>query len=346
MDANLFTTYKDYYKNRNLLLESEFDAAVLEQLVTLAETVLLSDIRANRAALLEKINAYMDSHKLELPSQIRERIFNLVLLCEKQHKWSLYGKSRQLLKNLPLSADGEKWLCQKVQNGSISPNRILRYPVKSEIISQWVSKNYNNAMLKPRRAEAVSWLLNENPDFIVDNQTLIDDFEHINSLDKWIIEWNNNILNEGIEINNKRRPTATFHSLTPRPYVVLSYLMRPDFSPDFSDLRRFFHENLEKIKRQTMLWAVAYSHLDDEQKIKLIKQFYLPELYVSASNIAKKYVLQNLLDWLEKQPKNYYDSEFRIRILDLNSEKIKTEILEKAKPLVDALGLEIEATPF
>ncbi|KAA6322621.1 hypothetical protein EZS27_027858 [termite gut metagenome] len=38
---------------------------------------------------------------------------------------------------MSLTEDGEDWLCKNVDKSASVLNRILRYPAKSKIISQW-----------------------------------------------------------------------------------------------------------------------------------------------------------------------------------------------------------------
>ena len=63
-------------------------------------------------------------------------------------------------------------------------NRILRYPVKLEIISTWAFVNFDHQVLKLRRAEAVGWLLDVNPSFEMDAKTIRADFDYMDEMDR------------------------------------------------------------------------------------------------------------------------------------------------------------------
>jgi hypothetical protein len=77
-----------------------------------------------------------------------------------------------------LSHEEEKWLCDNAFKNNNFLNRVLRYPICSSVISQWVKDNYNNDALRERRSELLSWIVNEDQKHEVSIQTLIDDFEY------------------------------------------------------------------------------------------------------------------------------------------------------------------------
>ena len=59
---------------------------------------------------------------------------------------------------------------------------------------------------------------------------------------------------------------------------------------------------ITEIKNQTMLWAVAYSKLPTNVKIKLLKRYYSSACFYTLLNIAKRNDLLSILEWLKKQP--------------------------------------------
>lgn len=209
-------------------------------------------------------------------------------------------------------------------------NRVLRYPTKSDIITSWVQENYDNDILRLRRTEAVGWILNRKPDFVIDSKTLIDDFEFANSKDDDTIKTTIYLdLGQTIEDDLDKRVIAFDslsvhtgkHKLCYRPYCFVTYRYTTNSKPDFSLLRQYFYNNLDKIKNQTMLWSIAYSHLPKRTKIKLLKQFYQPDLFHSGFNIAKKYKLVDLLIWLKEQPIGNDNSKYHIELNKKNQNR-------------------------
>lgn len=130
--------------------------------------------------------------------------------------------------------------------------------------------------------------------------------------------------------------------------------------PNFEELRQLFHKNIKLIKFQTMLWSVAYSHLSNEEKVKLIKKFYLPTLFQTTFKIAVKYKLIKLLIWLKSQQKEEESFYFQIELTNMPFKQAEAkgikqadtksiidkmqypkETKDKLEYLVDALDLEI-----
>jgi hypothetical protein len=297
---NLITCYKDFLQIRDYLHYYQFNPNVFRSLVELTINLWETKDRISRLSLLTTIRryAYNDSQKLlELDIQMKKAIFVLFkntfekaqFLTEKQivGAQSLFNS---LLTNLPLTSEEEKWFCDNESRASFILNRILRYPICSKIISKWVEEHFHSDKLCTRRAEAIGWFLDKNPDFIIDEQTLIDDFEHANLLD---IEK----LKNGTLIPHYYHG----HSIIERFYVNLE--IPPNDNLNFENVRMYFYCNIDTIKRQTMLWAVAYSRLEIQQKIKLFKKYYSDELFVSLFNIGKKYKLIEVLKWLQTKAK-------------------------------------------
>jgi hypothetical protein len=203
------------------------------------------------------------------------------------------------------------WLCENVGMSDMILNRILRYPEKSTIISNWAHQHYKQDNYRIRRAELAGWILDETPNFEIDKQTLIDDFEYFNIIDiNAIQEYENELAAtkiierdlKGILTIQASAPTL---NLTKRPYIPT-----PDFSkdynayvPDFKKMRAEFYPNIDLSFNLTMLWAIAYSRLDNTVKSELLKKYYCPEIYWSFFKICNKLRLSELLRWLMDKQK-------------------------------------------
>jgi hypothetical protein len=226
----------------------------------------------------------------------------------------LTGACFMMLQDFSLSVEYEAWLCEKMEHyateyytftSDILFRRILNHPATSTTITKWVSENFNHPIFRFQRYKAIAWLLNENSDYVVDDQTLIDDFEFINRQDAnmirngddtpWTFADHRSYKRYQIEQN----VSFVLHS---RPYCsVICKDMKQGEAPDFTELRKFFTENLPDIKCQTMLWAVTWSKLPANTKIKLLKKYYSPFCFWTLLNIGKRYKLLAILEWLKKQ---------------------------------------------
>ncbi len=315
-NIELFTNYRDFMHNRHIIPYYKFDMLFLNQILALMSDIFALNGRFNHSVMLDAVKIYIRNHKTNLDLPVREQIFSLIKHCYTDSNISESARKVALtiLVDLPLFPEAEKWLCKMEKEYDFSAmikhrdflNRILRYPVKSKEITNWILENYGSDKLCLRRAEAISWILDENPNFTIDNQTIKNDFEFANSLDiqnvSRVIESVEENQEEDCEIlfDNSLAYTRS-NKLCYRPYVYITYRFQQNSEPDFTELRHFFDKNIEKIKCQTMLWAIAYSRLTNKEKTKLIKRFYRSDLFASTLKIARKHKLVNLLTWLKKQ---------------------------------------------
>lgn len=341
---DLITCYKDFLKVRDFLPYYRFNQNVFNSLLDLTIDLWFTEKRINRISLLNSLYRYgfnvvrgkgfMDSvdRSTKMPPEVNKQAFFLFKNCF-EHKCSLSQSQledakqicNRILFNASLVDKDISWLSDNVEKSNMVLNRILRYPQKSSIISNWARKYYTYDEYRIRRSEIASWLIDENPSFEIDVQTLLDDFEYFNLRDKKaireyedeieaqnIIERDlNGILSTqqlpkiyfGVEISKQESITSTPELiLTKRAYNIFS----PDFSkhydtyiPDFVKMREEFHSNIEKTKKITMLWAIAYSRHDNNVKSKLLKKYYSDDIYWSFFKICKKLKLRNLLEWLK-----------------------------------------------
>jgi hypothetical protein len=220
-----------------------------------------------------------------------------------------------MLQDFSLSVEYEAWLCKKMEQyateyytftSDILFRRILNHPATSTTITKWVSENFNLPIFRFQRYKAIAWLLNENNEYVVDDQTLIDDFEFINQSDarRMMCCWDDTptTFTDYRSYNRYQIEQNVSRSLYSRPYCsVICKDMKQGEAPDFTELRKFFTGNLPDIKCQTMLWAVAWSKLPANTKIKLLKKYYSPFCFWSLLNIGKRYKLLAILEWLKKQ---------------------------------------------
>ncbi|MDP9229518.1 MAG: hypothetical protein M3O67_02460 [Bacteroidota bacterium] len=292
-----------------------------------------------RYASKEKAQAdyysFQQAQLQSFPSEIISKLFNLFKKCfainipigPKQIE-DVRKLCNSLLINTPLQIEDEKWLCDNIDKSDMILNRILRYPVKSNIISKWAEENYTNNLFRVRRAELTSWMIDENQNFEIDKQTLIDDFEYCNNIDITAIKYYddeiaaNKIIERDLKdiLPSKKMPTLHFDNfdtsselITSAPELKLlrrfygvpinSSLHYPVSIPDFDRLRDNFYFEIETTRRITMLWSIGYSRIDINEKAELLKRYYMDETYWTFFKICKKYRLSDLLKWLKDRQK-------------------------------------------
>ena len=225
-----------------------------------------------------------------------------------------------------LSTDhtGEKWLCENVDTSEHILNRVLRYPIKSKVISAWARQAAHSNNYRSRRAELTSWIIDEQPDYVIDRQMLIDDFEFLNDVDKKAIQKyetavaTNRLIETALSQNPAVNPFLNFwgnslegesESITSYPELKLTqrfYKVPKDKKnlisyeiPDFETMRDVFHKNIDTTIKITMLWSIYYSRLDLPVKTALLKKYYCEETYLSFFKICRRLESTELLMWLK-----------------------------------------------
>lgn len=230
-----------------------------------------------------------------------------------------------LLINIALTQEEEKWLCRFSNPPPLILNRLLRYPKKSTIISAWVKEYFYVDEYRNRRAEFISWIIDENPQYEVDKQVLIDDFNYHNKIDKRAIkeyvteaEAVFYIENDLSELLASKEESSNIYDrengkiflplkkpelkLTRRNYGVPLDINSPDYVggylPDFEKLQTRFYETLDTFQYLTMIWGIAYSRLSDTEKFELFKKYYTEDTSYSLIKIASRAKNLTMLNWL------------------------------------------------
>jgi len=306
---SLIGDYADFLREKeNLKSLYNFNLLVFNSLVKLANELWCSKERLKRYELLITIERYLKRGSDKLDDTAKMNLFHLMKkIFENGVSNNSSNICISMLRGFYFSTEYEIWLCENVELYPELIHRIITYPVASSVITKWVSENFNREEFRQQRYKALSWLINENLDYVIDNQILIDDFEYVNEVDTkrmliWL-EYESYTFVDSRYIKNGMRDGEKLNNcLTSRPYcsVICSGLSVGDM-PDFTPLRNYFTENLTGIKSQTMLWAVAYSKLPTNVKYKLLKKYYSPACFYTLLNIAKRYKFLSILEWLKKR---------------------------------------------
>ena len=346
---DLIKSYKDFLQVRDFLPFYQFNIKVLDSLVDLACTSWHSAERISRTSLLTTIKRYLKNEKgetgstfsqnkpLPLNNDVRLKLFKLFQYCfetpnrlSNKQSTEAKGIANNLIMNLGLDPAAEKWLCENVDQSELILNRLLRYPTKSKVISQWARKSALSDTYRSRRAEVTSWLIDEDPEHVIDRQTLIDDFEFLNGVDKKAIQkyetavatnkliesaliqnpavnpflnfWGNSLERESESITSypELKLTQRFYKVPKDKKNLISYEI-----PDFETMRDVFYKNIDTTLKITMLWSIYYSRLDMPLKTELIKKFYCEDTYLSFFKICRRLGAAELWVWLKyKQDKS------------------------------------------
>lgn len=344
---DLIITYTDFLKVKHYLGSYQFNPAVFKNILSLINSLWKSNKRINRLVLLVRLRQYLNRKDPDKQTSPHSRSFeftNTLSLDIRMQLFELFTNifdhpahisskqleearkySNNLLINVGLMAVEEDWLCINADKSPHILNRILRYPIKSTSISKWARENFNNISFVTRRAELISWVIDEEPTFEVNNQQLLDDFENMNQLDRQAIQsykddtYANQIMERelgdilprikynDVETGEIREGRVDLDSpelkLIRRPYACPIDMNADLFQhiPDFKTMSQEFYDQIELFKMKTMIWGIAYSRLDNDSKTSLLKKYYCTETYHSLFKASKKTNNVEILKWLLKQ---------------------------------------------
>ncbi len=347
-ENDLITCYKDFLQVRDFLHLYQFNIKVLESLIDLTYNSWESEDRISRMSLLIGIKRYLNTagekpyssfsrkYPVVLSKDTRVKLFKLFRYCletpgrlSKKQSEEAKGVANILIMNLSIDPGSEKWLVENIEHSPLILNRVLRYPAKSKVISKWARKAALSDTYRSRRAEVTSWLIDEDPEHVIDRQTLIDDFEFLNGVDKKAIQKyetaiaTNKLIESALSQNPAVNPflNSWGNGLEGEPESITSY---PDLKltqrfykvpkdkknlisyeiPDFETMRDVFHKNIDTTIKITMLWSIYYSRLDMSHKAELLKRYYSDETYLSFFKICRRLGSIELWVWLKgKQQK-------------------------------------------
>lgn len=338
---NFIITYSDFLLHRESLPYYQFNPNVLENLLDITLKKWRSTKRISRMSLLENIKRYTadngrpyynQSNKALAATEIRIRR-KLFIIFRHTFEETSFLSSRQVLEaqkianglliNVALGEMEEEWLCANYKLSEIILNRLLRYPAKSKIISAWAEKNFQTDSLRNRRAELLSWLLDENPKYQLNQKILWEDYQYFNSVDQKAIQdikekaaisrllkgrWqdgeDSSIYDiSEIEIEPGSNLAQKDLVLSKRFYRVpirfSEYYLRS--FPDFKELHHYFIVNFGTFLSVTKMWAIGYSRLNKEEKSSLLIGQYSTQSENTFFKICEKCKLTEPLEWLKME---------------------------------------------
>lgn len=167
---------KDIYEHRALLKQLLLDDYALNYLLDIVVRAVEDGARFRTLECLKVIKAILKNNPfgLELDSRTVGKLFYL-------YKSFIFHKSEEvracanlLIRFQFLSDEDVSWLISTWEKSEHSLNRLLRYPQKHPLITQWAKEVYQQRQLPKRQAETVALLIDESiPSFITDDEDTI-----------------------------------------------------------------------------------------------------------------------------------------------------------------------------
>ncbi|MFN7593072.1 MAG: hypothetical protein ACK5QZ_06970 [Bacteroidota bacterium] len=333
-------SYADFLKNRDYVGHCQFNPKLYENMLRLTYYAWKSKKRISRLSLLQKLKEYYHGGLKSKPKEylrtdkaVTEQSGKLLFgIFRKTFEESAYilanqleqaqSISNNLLINMEIPASGIEWLCSHAEESKLILNRVLRYPVKSDDISSWAKANYTNNAFRNRRAELISWIIDKDPLFEIDEQTMIEDFTFISKSNiNAIVEYNtvleaNEIIMKDLGDVLKRKGNNSFLNQYTEEWQI--NLERPNLHlydtphgssaqhipgglmavPEYEELEADFYSKRQHLMRKTMIWAITYSRIDNHHKFILLKKYYDGRTFPSLLISGKKTKNVELLKWI------------------------------------------------
>lgn len=333
-DDDIICNYQDFLKYRAILAYYQFNMKVFDSLVDLACKLWNEEKKINKPSLLGLIAAYSTKNEDRLPisettsRQVFWLFHETVVLNNSSYsettKDRMKSFANKALKNVILTDEEVIVLINNVNRSEHILNRILRHPASNQKISSWVEIIYSSDIYRNRRAELIGWLLDINPDYEIDKQIIIDDFEFQLREDNKLIsryksdyevymllfeENKKQLLRDNPGITDKDEIEIISRDSLVRPAIKLEQRVYrsknivwdyefPPSLPDINREREEFYNRIDYFFRLTMLWGIAYSHLSSEKKSGLYMKFYTPEHFYTALKIGTRTRDIEFLEWL------------------------------------------------
>jgi hypothetical protein len=281
--------------------------------------------RINRASLIQIMKFYYakSDGKYEIELDTSDKLFYFykqIVYFEKvkinrKALDELKGAINRICTNMILSEDSQKWLCYHFYDSEFFLNRLIRYKEKSSVISNWARYIYKTNILSDRRAELASWIIDEDPTFEIDYETIKNDYVHIFSNDIESAEDIYDLEMERIELIKRQMYVPPEVKLIPRvlkdnnrEFLLKGYFRVPHalingyivYKSTMINIDKHIISNEELLVRAANLWATGYARLPKKEKSKRLKKYYSEDVEISFFKICSRYKLKEPLNWLLK----------------------------------------------
>ena len=324
---DLIVTYQDFIKVRDFLTYYPFNPVVFDNLLKLTIDLWTSNQRISRLSLMQGIKRYYlvyckknkNRSILSNPTsenfsyETKELIFDLFKMTVIDFRFINENQvdaartfANSLLIGMILSDEQIKWLCDNAFVAKQPLNRVLRYPHKSSIITDWVKSNYDNDLLRDRRSEVVGWILDYEPEFEIQENTILDDFRYLNDLDiktlnKFKVDDRGIYFTLDMSGNYTSKVSFNF-TIYGAPYGKL----RKEINrlSEMRSVLRYVHAEIDNIEIKLKIWAIARSRMEKESKVEMLKKYYSEEKHLEIIRANEKIKSADLLRWILEKMEN------------------------------------------
>jgi hypothetical protein len=166
-DRRFFKSYDTILKYYNFLRYSSFDEKFIVNFLNIIQPCIDNRKRFQRKKMIKLLKVHLK--KRPISKKLKLETTNLLFkFYESQILNSTDETSNDLsviIKNLELNRENIKWLIQNAGKSNYILNRLLRYPVKSDMISDWAKNCLECNQFADRKSELLGYVLDKYPDY-------------------------------------------------------------------------------------------------------------------------------------------------------------------------------------
>jgi hypothetical protein len=166
-DKRFFKSYNTILQYYNFLRYSSFDEKFIVNFLTIIQPYIDNRKRFQRKKMIKLLKGHLK--KRPLSKRLKPKTTNLLFkFYQSQILHSTDETSNDLsviIKNLELDVDNIKWLIQNSGKSNYIVNRLLRYPVKSDMISDWAKACLECNEFADRKSELLGYVLDKYPNY-------------------------------------------------------------------------------------------------------------------------------------------------------------------------------------
>jgi hypothetical protein len=163
---------KDIYEYRSILKQLLLQEYVINYLLDIIIKAVEENLRFKTLDCLKVIKAILKNNFFEvtLSDSTVNKLFQLYQVFIFHKNEEVKSVANLLIRFQFLNSESIKWLILNYEKSEHSLNRLLRYPKKDPLITEWAKNLYEEGKLKNRSSELIAILIHKCiPEFIVEN---------------------------------------------------------------------------------------------------------------------------------------------------------------------------------
>jgi hypothetical protein len=167
---------KDIYERRNLLKQLLLSENTINYLMDIIIESVNNKSRFRTLDCLKVLRAVLRNNpfEIELNESTIKKLFFLHQTFILHKNEDVRACANSLVMSRRLDDEDIRWIIANWEKSDHLLNRLLRYPVKNSLISQWATEIYHSGKIRDRISEVVALLIDENiPPYVKENQNTI-----------------------------------------------------------------------------------------------------------------------------------------------------------------------------